>query len=78
MIKPRTIWPALIFAARRKDSVIGRTIILIVSIITRAGASQLGAPDGRSLALNSFGELIIEEITKESQIGRPNAMVKRR
>lgn len=44
--------PALIFAASRKDKVIGRTKILMVSIRMRAGESHLGAPDGSRLALN--------------------------
>jgi len=39
--------PALMLAASRNDSVIGRTMILVVSIITRNGFSQSGAPSGR-------------------------------
>jgi len=34
-------------AASRNDSVAGRTIILVVSISTRNGFSQSGAPSGR-------------------------------
>jgi len=39
--------PALILAARRNDKVIGRTVTLVVSIRTRKGLSQSGAPSGR-------------------------------
>jgi hypothetical protein len=46
-ISLNTIWPALIFAASRKDRVSGRTKILVVSIITKNGLSQSGAPSGR-------------------------------
>ena len=52
LINPRTMWPALIFAAKRKDNVIGRTKILSVSIKIKAGDSQLGAPEGKREALN--------------------------
>ena len=47
LIKVKTICPALILAAKRKDKVIGRTIILTVSIKIKNGFNQLGAPDGR-------------------------------
>lgn len=40
------------FAANRNDRVIGRTVILVVSIIIRAGLSQVGAPSGRKWATN--------------------------
>lgn len=56
----------------------GRTNILIVSIITRAGANQLGAPEGRRLALNSLGEFVMDEITRAIQRGIPYVIVKRR
>ena len=49
-IRASTIWPALILAASRKERVIGRTVTLIVSMMTRKGLSQSGAPPGRSLA----------------------------
>lgn len=67
--------PALIFAARRNDSVIGRTIILKDSIIIKAGESQEGAPDGRNLAANCEGELIKDEIIRDNQSGNPNTNV---
>lgn len=45
-----TIWPALILAASRNDKVKNRTEILIVSITTKKGFSQWGAPPGKRLA----------------------------
>lgn len=45
--RPKTMWPALILAAKRNDRVRGRTVILVVSIITRNGFNQSGAPSGR-------------------------------
>ena len=47
VIRDKTIWPAVIFAARRNLRVTGRTIILIVSIITKNGYSHRGALSGR-------------------------------
>ena len=46
-VRDNTICPALILAANRNDSVMGRTIILVVSISTKNGLSQSGAPSGR-------------------------------
>lgn len=46
-INPSRICPALMLAAIRKDKVINRTHILRVSVITRNGLSQSGAPLGR-------------------------------
>lgn len=48
----KTIWPALILAANRKDNVIGRNKILSVSINTKNGFNQSGAPPGSKLAVN--------------------------
>ncbi len=45
-----TTWPALMLAANRKARVKGRTVMLIVSIITRNGFNQFGAPDGSRCA----------------------------
>jgi len=47
--------PALMFAARRKERVIGRTVILVVSINTKNGFNQSGAPSGRKWAINILG-----------------------
>jgi hypothetical protein len=41
------MWPALMLAARRNDRVIGRTVTLVVSISTKNGLSQSGAPSGK-------------------------------
>ena len=76
--KPKTIWPALILAASRKDRVIGRTIILIDSIITRAGFNHEGAPLGSRLAINVVGDSIKDEKIRLNHIGRPNESVRRR
>ena len=73
-----TICPALILAARRNDSVIGRTEILVDSIITKNGFSQLGAPLGRRWARNSMGFDVIEDIIRLNQRGRPKESVNKR
>jgi hypothetical protein len=48
--------PAVMFAASRNDKVIGRTMILVVSIITRNGFSHSGAPSGKKCATDFLGE----------------------
>lgn len=73
-----TMWPALIFAARRKDKVIGRTEILEDSMRTRNGFSQEGAPPGSRAAINLIGEERREEMIRLSQRVRPNEKVKTR
>ena len=75
-IKLRTIWPAVMFAANRNDSVIGRTIILVVSISTRNGFSHSGAPSGRKWAVDFFIEYENDEINILIQSGRPIESVK--
>lgn len=75
LTNPKTICPALILAASRKDSVMGRTSILIVSIKTKAGANQLGAPEGNNPAANSVGELINDDKIRANHIGAPSANV---
>lgn len=77
-IKPKTIWPALILAASRKDKVIGRTEILVVSIKTKNGFNQKGAPPGRMPAAKLEGELITDDIMRASHNGRANVKVKNR
>lgn len=52
---PKTIWPAVMLAARRKHRVRGRIKILRVSIRMRAGLSQSGAPEGSRFATTFFG-----------------------
>lgn len=39
-IRDRTTWPAVMLAASRNERVMGRTIILVVSIRTRKGFSH--------------------------------------
>ena len=63
--------PALILAVSRTESVIGRTKILTVSMITRKGFKAAGAPMGSSLATTEVGLKKIPEIIKESHKGRP-------
>lgn len=76
--RPRTMCPALILAASRNDRVRGRTEILVVSIITRKGLSQSGAPSGRKWAINILGNLTRLDEIIDSQIGRPKDRVKMR
>jgi len=75
-ISPRTIWPALIFAASRNERVIGRTVTLVVSINTRNGFSQSGAPSGRKCAIDFLIDLKNLESIIASQRGRPKIRVK--
>lgn len=50
---------------------IGRTIILTVSIITRKGLRGAGAPIGRSPAITELGLKKIADTIKDSQRGKP-------
>ena len=65
-------------AANRKDRVIGRSKILTVSIRTKKGFNQSGAPDGRRPAAKYDGELATEDRIKASHMGRPNLRVNNR
>jgi hypothetical protein len=76
LISVRTICPAVMLAASRNDRVIGRTVTLIVSIITRNGFSQSGAPSGRKCAIDFFGLNAKDESIILSHIGRPIDRVK--
>lgn len=66
------------FAANRKDRVIGRTKILVVSISTRNGFSHSGAPSGKKWATDFFGEYANDEMIILSHIGSPidNVIIK--
>lgn len=75
LISVSTMWPAVIFAAKRNDNVIGRTRILVVSIITKNGLSHVGAPSGRKCAVDFFVEYLNEDISILNHIGRPIDMV---
>ena len=72
----RTMWPALMLAANRNERVRGRTIILVVSIRTRNGFNQSGAPSGRKWAIEAFMFLENLDIIIDSHRGRPNLRVK--
>ena len=67
--------PALILAAKRKDKVSGRTNVLVVSIKTRNGFNQSGAPSGSRWAAVAFGFLVADEIMKDSHKGNPRDSV---
>jgi hypothetical protein len=63
-------------AARRNDSVNGRTIILVVSMRTKNGFNQSGAPSGKKWAIDDIGALENVDIIILSHSGRPNLIVK--
>lgn len=69
------MWPALILAARRNDRVRGRTTILVVSMITRNGFSQSGAPSGNRWAIVFFGLRNVLDRINLSHIGNPRERV---
>ena len=77
-MRASTICPALILAASRKDKVIGRTPILVVSIKTRKGFSHLGAPPGNKPARKAVGKKAAPEIRRDSHIGSAKVNVKNR
>jgi len=64
------------FAARRNDRVIGRTVTLLVSISTRNGFSQSGAPSGRRCAIDFIIDFENLDIIIVSQSGKPKINVK--
>ena len=65
------MWPALILAINRTESVIGRTIILTVSMRTRKGFKAAGAPIGRRPATTEEGLKNTPETKRDSQRGNP-------
>lgn len=67
----RTMWPAVIFAASRNDSVRGRTSTLVDSMRTRNGFSQSGAPSGRKCAVVFLGAYRNLEMIILSHNGNP-------
>jgi hypothetical protein len=77
-INPNTMCPALILAASRNDRVRGRTKMLVVSISTRKGLSQSGAPSGRKWAIDFIGLLVKVDKIILIHRGRPNLRVKMR
>lgn len=68
--------PALIFAANRNESVIGRTVTLVVSIRTRNGFSHSGAPSGRKWAIDILRDLKNLDIIRANHRGKPKISVK--
>ena len=69
------MWPAVMFAASRKDRVSGRTITLTDSISTRNGFNQSGAPSGRKWATDSFMFSENLEMISLSHKGKPKEKV---
>lgn len=67
--------PAVMFAASRNERVRGRTIILVVSINTKKGFSQSGAPSGRKCAIAFFGLKRKLEVINLSHRGNPKDSV---
>lgn len=70
--------PAVILAANRNDSVIGRTRALSVSINTSGGFNHAGAPPGKSAAAKDSGACSRLEIIRASHSGSPKVRVKMR
>ena len=63
--------PALMFAIKRTERVIGRAIILTVSITTRNGLRAAGAPIGKRAATTDPGRKTTPETIKDNHIGKP-------
>ena len=78
LIRVKTIWPAVMFAASRNDSVIGWTNVLVVSVSTKNGFSHSGAPSGRKWAIVFFGSFSDLDRIIVSHIGSPSDRVNRR
>lgn len=70
------MWPALMLAARRNDKVIGRTVTLVVSIRTRNGFNQSGAPSGKKCATDFLIDLANLDIIIDNHRGNPKISVK--
>lgn len=64
------------FAANRNDRVKGRTMILVVSISTRNGLSQSGAPSGRKWAIDALRFFENLDRIIDNHKGRPSLKVK--
>lgn len=67
--------PAIIFAARRTDKVIGRMILLTSSIKTIKGINTGGVPEGTKWARNSVRLFVNLNIIKATQRGRAKERV---
>ncbi len=68
--------PALMLAANRKDRVIGRTEILVVSMSTKNGFSHLGAPPGKIAAKNFGMDIEIDDIIRANHSGKARLKIK--
>ena len=68
--------PALMLAVSRNDRVIGRTIVLTVSIITRKGLRGVGAPLGRRCARNFEEDWDRPDKMRVNHKGKPNDRLK--
>ena len=68
-------WPATMLAASRIDKVIGRIILLIVSIITIIGIKNLGVPTGTRWARRLLYWYTIDQIIEPSHKGRAKTKV---
>jgi len=55
--------------------VIGRTTVLRVSMTTKKGFNQFGAPPGRRCAMKDIGAWVALEMIKDSHKGRPKEKV---
>jgi hypothetical protein len=66
------------FAARRKERVMGRTKVLAVSIRIKKGFSHAGAPPGRREAMVVEGLNFDLERINLSHSGSPRVRVKKR
>lgn len=76
-ISVRTMWPAVMLAASRKERVSGRERVLKVSTRTRNGVSQDGAPLGERLAVVCVMLNVMAERIMASHRGRPRLAVNR-
>jgi len=70
------IWPAVIFADRRTESVIGRISCLAVSIITINWDKAKGVLNGTRCLKKWFVLFIALKMIKESQNGKARHKVK--
>jgi hypothetical protein len=70
------MWPALMLAARRTDKVMGRTIVLTVSIKIKNGFNHAGAPPGKSDAKVVEGLYDALDKINLNHKGRPKEKVK--
>ncbi len=74
--KDKSRCPAIILAASRTESVIGRIHLLIISIITIKGINKPGVPKGTRWASIFLGVFIIPRRVWPIQRGRARVMVK--